>query len=386
MFSWLSRKIKIKTLFNIAEKEFVQLSRDPRSIFIIIFIPIFLLVVFGYGVTMDIKNINLVVCDQSKTSLSDEFIREFISSGFFKLVGYVDDLRKIDGFLVSGRAKVGIVISHDFANEIAMGRPVKVQIIIDGSDANTANVVLGYVQQIVQGFSRGEIENYIFKITGRNIQAIDLKPRIWFNQELKSVNFFIPGLMGLIMMVMTVLMTSLSISRERELGSFERLISTPLSPSFIIAGKLIPYAVLAFIDSVLILLAGYILFNLKVKGDLFSLLFVTVIFIFCGLNIGLIISTVARSQQSTMAIAFISTVVPTFILSGFVFPIRNMPWVLQLLSYLVPARYYLDVILGIILKGNGLFEHVKYVFVLLFFIFSTFVVASLRLRKLMREI
>jgi ABC-2 type transport system permease protein len=287
---------------------------------------------------------------------------------------------------VSGRAKVEIVISHDFANEIAMGRPVKVQIIIDGSDANTANVVLGYVQQIVQGFSRGEIENYIFKITGRNIQAIDLKPRIWFNQELKSVNFFIPGLMGLIMMVMTVLMTSLSISRERELGSFERLISTPLSPSFIIAGKLIPYAVLAFIDSVLILLAGYILFNLKVKGDLFSLLFVTVIFIFCGLNIGLIISTVARSQQSTMAIAFISTVVPTFILSGFVFPIRNMPWVLQLLSFLVPARYYLDVIRGIILKGNGLFEHVKYVFVLLFFIFSTFVVASLRLRKLMREI
>ena len=386
MFLWLSRKIKIKTLFNIAEKEFVQLSRDPRSIFIIIFIPIFLLVVFGYGVTMDIKNINLIVCDQSKTSLSGKFIREFISSGFFKLVGYVDDLRKIDGFLVSGRAKVGIVISHDFANEIELGRPVKVQIIVDGSDANTANVVLGYVQQIVQGFSRDEIENYIFKITGRNIPAIDLKPRIWFNQELKSVNFFIPGLMGLIMMVMTVLMTSLSISRERELGSFERLISTPLSPNFIIAGKLIPYAVLAFIDSVLILLAGYILFNLKVKGDLFSLLFVTVIFIFCGLNIGLIISTVARSQQSTMAIAFISTVVPTFILSGFVFPIRNMPWVLQMLSHLVPARYYLDVIRGIILKGNGLFEQVEYVFVLLFFIFFTFVVASLRLRKLMREI
>ncbi len=386
MFLSLLLKIKAQTLFNIAEKEFVQLSRDPRSIFIIIFIPIFLLVIFGYGVTMDIKNINLVVCDQSKTGLSDEFIREFISSGFFNLVGYVDDLRKVDDFFMSGRAKVGVVIPHDFESEIVLGRPVKVQFIIDGSDANTANVVLGYVQQIVQGFSRGEIENYIFKVTGRNISTIDLKPRIWFNQELKSVNFFIPGLMGLIMMVMTVLMTSLSISREREQGSFERLISTPLAPSFIIAGKLIPYAVLAFIDSVLILLAGYILFNLKVKGDLFSLLVVTVIFIFCGLNIGLIISTVARSQQSTMAIAFISTVVPTFILSGFVFPIRNMPLILQLLSYFVPARYYLDMIRGIILKGNGLLEHVKYFFVLLFFMFFTFVIASLRLRKLMREI
>ncbi len=147
-----------------------------------------------------------------------------------------------------------------------------------------------------------------------------MKPRIWFNQELKSANFFVPGLMGLIMMMMTVFMTSLSISRERELGSFERLISTPLNPFFIIAGKVIPYAILAFIDSILILIAGYVLFNLEVKGDLLSLFIVTVIFIFCGLNLGLIISTAAKSQQSTMAISFISTIVPTFILSGFVFP------------------------------------------------------------------
>lgn len=386
MFSSLSQKAGTLALLNIIRKEFVQLSRDLRSVIIIIIIPLFLLIVFGYGVTTDIKNVNLVVCDLNKTQFTNEFIQKFTSSGFFKLVDEIDNLNEVDKFLMSGKAKVGIILPVNFSNELGSGKSVKVQIILDGSDANTANVVLGYVYQIVQGFSRDIVSDFIFKRTGKKFTPVDLKPRIWFNQELKSVNFFIPGLMGLIMMIMTVLMTSLSISRERELGSFEKLISTPVNPFYIIAGKVIPYAVLAFIDSVLILLAGYLLFDLEVKGNLFSLLVVTLIFIFCGLNLGLIISTVAKSQQSTMAIAFIATVVPSFVLSGFVFPIRNMPLILQGISYLVPARYYLDVIRGIILKGNGIREHIESVLFLLFFMLLTFRLSSFRLKKLMREI
>ncbi len=386
MFLLLLQKIKVQALLNIISKEFVQISRDIRSIILIIFIPLFLLVVFGYGVTMDVKNVNLVVCDLNRTQFSRSFIERFTSSGFFNLIGEVDDMDDVDAFFISSKAKIGIVLPYNFSNELGAGRRVKIQIVIDGSDANVANVVLGYVQQIVQGFSSEIIFDYVFRKTGREISIVDMKPRIWFNQELKSVNFFIPGLMGLIMMILTVLMTSLSISRERELGSFERLISTPASPFFIIIGKVVPYAILAFIDSVLILFAGYVLFNLEVKGSLFSLLIVTIIFIFCGLNLGLIISTVAKSQQSTMAISFISTVVPTFILSGFVFPIRNMPVVLQLLSYVVPARYYLEAIRGIILKGNGIYEHVDDVIFLLSFMLLTFRIGSFRLKKLMREI
>ncbi len=386
MFSFRLQKPGTLALFNIIRKEFIQLSRDLRSVIIIIFIPLFLLIVFGYGVTTDIRNVNLIVCDLDRTQFSDKFIQKFTSSGFFKLVDEVDDLHELDKFLISGKAKVGIVLPSDFSGKIGSGRVVKIQVILDGSDANTANVVLGYVYQIIQSFSKDIIADFIFKHTGRKIITIDLKPRIWFNQELKSVNFFIPGLMGLIMMVMTVLMTSLSISKERELGSFEKLISTPVNPFYIISGKVIPYAVLAFLDSVLILLAGYILFNLEVKGNLFSLLAVTLVFIFCGLNLGLIISTVAKSQQSTMAIAFIATVVPSFVLSGFVFPIRNMPLILQAISYVVPARYYLDVIRGIILKGNGIREHLESVSFLLLFMILTFRLAFFRLRKLMREI
>ncbi|CUS89389.1 ABC-2 type transport system permease protein [Candidatus Kryptobacter tengchongensis] len=386
MFSLLSQKIKTTALLSIVLKEFIQLIRDPRSIIIIIFIPLFLLIVFGYGVTMDVKNASLVVCDLDKTQFSRRFIDRFTSSGFFNLYSEVEDINEIDNFLISGKAKVGVVIPLGFSAQIGLGRPAKIQIIIDGSDANTANVVLGYVRQIIQGFSGDIVQSFIFKKTGKMMPVVDLKPRIWFNPELKSVNFFIPGLMGLIMMIMTVLMSSLSISRERELGSFEKLISTPLNPFFIITGKTIPYAILAFFDSVLILFAGIVLFNLKVKGSIALLFLVTIVFILCGLNLGLIISTVAKTQQSTMALAFISTVVPTFVLSDFVFPVRNMPFLLRLISCFIPARYYLEIIRGIILKGNGIKEHIFSTLILCFFMSLTFIASAVRLKKLMREI
>ena len=380
------QKIRAQALLNIISKEFTQLSRDVRSVIIIVLIPLFLLIVFGYGVTMDIKNVNLVICDFDRSEFSRNFIEKFISSGFFSLYDEVESIDAIDRYLISGKVKVGIIIPANFSNEVGAGRTVKVQIIIDGSDANTANVVLGYVQQIIQSFSSDIIANFIFKKTGKLISTVDLKPRVWFNPELKSVNFFIPGLMSLIMMIMTVLMTSLSISRERELGSFEKLISTPLNPFFIITGKAIPYAILAFFDSILILLAGRILFGLEVKGSLSLLLLITAVFILCGLNLGLIISTITKSQQATMAVAFISTVVPSFVLSDFVFPIRNMPFVLQLISYFIPARYYLEVIRGVILKGNGVWEHISSISILFVFMVWTFGVGTMRLKKLMREI
>ncbi|CUS76327.1 ABC-2 type transport system permease protein [Candidatus Kryptonium thompsonii] len=278
------QKIRAQALLNIISKEFTQLSRDVRSVIIIVLIPLFLLIVFGYGVTMDIKNVNLVICDFDRSEFSRNFIEKFISSGFFSLYDEVESIDAIDRYLISGKVKVGIIIPANFSNEVGAGRTVKVQIIIDGSDANTANVVLGYVQQIIQSFSSDIIANFIFKKTGKLISTVDLKPRVWFNPELKSVNFFIPGLMSLIMMIMTVLMTSLSISRERELGSFEKLISTPLSPFFIITGKAIPYAILAFFDSILILLAGRILFGLEVKGSLSLLLLITAVDLISGLN------------------------------------------------------------------------------------------------------
>ncbi|MEN3038106.1 MAG: ABC transporter permease [Candidatus Kryptonium sp.] len=375
-----------KALVNIILKEFIQLSRDPRSIIIIIFIPLFLLVVFGYGVVMDVKNVNLVVCDLDKTQLSRKFIEKFTSSGFFNLHSEIENINEIDNFLVSGKVKIGLVIPFNFSKNITSGKPVKVQIVLDGSDANVASVVLGYVQQIVNGFSNEIMMDFIFRKTGKIASAVDLKQRVWFNQELKSANFFVPGLIGLILIIMTVLMTSFSISRERELGSFEKLISTPLNPFFIITGKIVPYAVLAFIDSILILIAGVFLFDLEVKGSLLLFFFVTIIFIFCGLNLGLIISTVAKTQQSTIALGFISTLVPTFVLSDFVFPIKNMPLVLQFISHLIPARYYLEVIRGIILKGNGVVEHYDGILILCLFMFLTFVGGTARLKKLMREI
>lgn len=339
----------------IIRKEFRQIRRDPRTMGILLFVPVFMLMMFGYALNFDVKHTAVAVLDLDRTPASRELWQQFGRTEFFDLRYWLRDQREVDRLLGTERARLAVVIPPGYGADLAAGRSPAVQFIVDGANSNAATAVLGSLEAMMQQYSLRLTAERIMRHGGARVALpLDYRPRVWFNPELKSARFLIPGLIGFILMVVAVISTTLSIVREKERGTMEQLAVSPVTPLELVAGKTAPYVLIALLSTTMILLLGAWLFEVRVAGSLLLLYGVTLVFILAALGMGIMISTLADTQQVAFMIAVIATMLPSYILSGFVFPIRNMPLPVQLITYLVPARYYLVCIRAIILKGAGL--------------------------------
>jgi ABC-2 type transport system permease protein len=336
--------MKLIRIKAIARKEMLQVLRDPLSLGLAFVLPVLLLILFGYAITFDIKNISTVICDQDKSSLSRAYVSAVIESGYFTVTGRIDDEKRVDAFLDTGEAKVALIIPNDFSQNYRSARRAEIAAIVDGSDSNTATIALGYLTVINEQFDRSSGR--------RSAPLVDVRSRVWYNPELKSRNFIIPGLIVMIMAIIIALLTSLTIAREWERGTMEQLIATPVKAQELVIGKLLPYFVIGFIDTVLSVLMGTLIFDVPIRGSVTLLFSLATIFIIGGLSFGILLSIIGKTQLVASQIAIISTFLPVFLMSGFVFAISNMPKPLQAVTYLVQARYFVTISKGIFLKGS----------------------------------
>ncbi len=344
----VTRRIK-----PIIVKEFRQVRRDRISLAILLLLPAFLMLLVGYALNFDVKHVRLAVYDQDKTDMSRGFIRGFSNSGYFDIAGYAQRYGDVDVMLASGAARVAIVIPPDFSGNLMADRDVAVQVIVDGTNANTATAALGYINTIIQMYS-ADIRTKFMARKGIQMYApIDLRPMVWYNPELASAKFLIPGFIGFILMLSSVVSTALSVVREKEQGTMEQLTVSPLATMEILIGKTVPYLAIALVSSVFVLLMGFFLFHVSVRGELVWLYAGILVFLLSALGQGLLISSFAKTQQVAFMMAVLSSVLPTFLLSGLVFPIRSMPWLLQLLSNVTPTKFFIIVIRDVMLKGLG---------------------------------
>jgi ABC-2 type transport system permease protein len=335
-------------LFAIARKEALQLRRDPRSLILAFVLPVALLILYGYAITWDVKDIRMAVVDQDHTRASRELVDAFRASGRFTLVATPARTAEIGPLLDRGQVRLALVIPPRFAADLGAGLTARVQAIVDGSDANSATISLGYTQAIAQQYSA-----QVMLQTRRVRLPVSAETRIWYNEELSSRNMIVPGLVAVIMMIIAGLLTSLTIAREWERGTMEQLASTPVTRLEVVIGKLLPYLAIGLVDVALCSVVGVLLFQVPFRGSPLFLLGASFAFLTGTLGLGLFISAVSRTQLMATQIGMIATFLPGFLLSGFMFAIETMPLPLRLLTYLVPARYFLVVTRGIFLKGVG---------------------------------
>lgn len=366
--------MKLSRIKSIAKKEAIQISRDPLSLAMAFLMPVILLFIFGYAITLDVNDLRTIVHDRDKTAYSRELISEFEKSGYFSIVAYTDDEREIDKYLDSGRAQVAVEIPKDFSKDLKSGKLIDLQAIVDGSDSNTASIALGFLSAIP--------EIYTQRLTGKaKAPLIEPRVRVWYNPELKSRNFIIPGLIAVIMMVIAALLTSLTIAREWERGTMEQLISTPVKTPELIIGKLAPYFLIGFIDMIMTALLTVYLFGVPFRGSVVIFLAISSVFLFGGLSLGILISIVAKSQLVASQIAMVATFMPAFLLSGFLFAIVNMPPPLRAITRIIPARYFVTVLKGVFLKGSPFRLLVTEGFFLLIFAAAVFALANRKFKK-----
>ena len=338
----------------IAKKEFFHIFRDPRSLALVILMPALLMLLFGYAVTLDVKKISMAVLDRDRTQESLNFIQRFSASPYFHLRYWVRDEKEIRRLIDQGDVKIGLMLPWDFSKTIKAEKVVPIQALIDGADANTASLILSYAQAIARDYTQ---EKTVLKVTRMGAQRvnfpIEARPRVWFNEDLESKNYFIPGLVAVIMSIIGVLLTGQVIVREWEKGTMELLISTPVRKEELMIGKLFPYFFLGLLDLSLAVLMGKWVFQVPLRGSVALLLALSCIYIFVALALGLTISTFARTQLLANQMAMITGFLPTFLLSGFTFSIANMPTWLQIITYGIAPRYYVTILKEIFLKGVG---------------------------------
>lgn len=360
-------------LWPILTKEIIHIRRDPATRFVLA-IPLIELLLFGYAIDTNVKNIPTVVFDLNRDRESRELVQEFENTRTFRIIGEVHSDEELRNAIVSGRAKVGIKFPPDYSMNLVNGRPAQVQVLIDGSESTTALQALNSSQQL--GFLKS------LKREALNIDqfSIDIRPRLLFNPNLESVNFFVPGLIGIILQLVTVFLTAFAIVRERERGTLEQLLVTPVSKGGLILGKLLPYTVIGFGQTGLVLLLMVFLFGVPVNGSVALLLFLSGVFLVPALGIGIVISTFAKNQGEAMQMSLMS-MLPTMLLSGFVFPRESMPVIIYFISLFIPATYYLEILRGIILRGAGMAALWDETLVLLGFGIFFMVLSALRFKK-----
>lgn len=341
-------------IFAIAKKETRQLRRDTRMLFIVFFFPVVLLAIFGYAINFDVHHIKIAVYDQDKSEYTRDFVSGLISSEYFDLVTNIDDEIEIKRLLDEKIVQAVVVFPKDLSRKLLSKQEVKIQFLVDGVDGNSANVIQNYVNAATYSYSIQLTKEYL-AVTGKNLYVpIDLQPRFWFNPDLQSTRFLIPGLMGMILIITAVISISLSIVREKERGTIEQINVSPLSSIEFILGKTIPYIVISLINATIVLLAGYILFGIAIKGSILLLLLGTFAFLFAALGLGIFISTIADSQQVAFQAANVTSLLPSLILSGFIFPIESMPIAVQVLTNITPAKFYIVILRAILLRGAGI--------------------------------
>jgi len=341
----------MKRFIGFLKKEFYHIFRDKRSMLILFGMPIVQLLLFGFVITNDLKDVKMAVLDHSKDEYTSEIINKISSSGYFKLVENLDGINQVDAAFRKGEIKVVLVFESEFGKNLVKGSKASVQILTDASEPNMASLEVNYLQGILQ--------NYNIEINrGKTIpNQIIPQTRMYFNPDMESVYMFVPGIMATILMLVSAMMTSISIAREKEMGTMEILLVSPLRPWQIILGKVTPYLILSFINALVIVGMGYFVFGVPVLGSFALLMAESVLFILLALSLGIFISTVSDSQQVAMMLSMFALMLPTILLSGFIFPLRNMPLPLQAISHIIPPRWFIVIIKNIMLKGTG-FEFV----------------------------
>ena len=347
--------MRLRRILAMGRKEFLHVLRDPRSLTMALAIPVLLLVLFGSALTLDVDRVPLALWDQSGTPESRDLAERFGASRYFRILLWAGSPGDLERAIDSGHVLAALVIPRDFAGDTGAGRPARVQFIVDGSDSNTATIALGYAEAVVQERSLG-----IALQTARRQgirpprPPLELRPRVWFNTDLESRNYIIPGLIAMILMVIAALLTSLTVAREWERGTMEQLIATPVRRGEILLGKFLPYFAIGLVDVGIAVLMGEFVFQVPLRGSVALLFALAAVFLTGALCMGMLISIATRSQLVASQLAMLLTFVPAFLLSGFVFPITNMPRPVQLVTYLIPARYFIEILKGIYLKGVGL--------------------------------
>ncbi len=370
-----------KRIKPIVKKEFLQIWRDKRSLSVLLLFPALLIMVAGYALNFNVKHVSTAIFDQDKSSQSREFIQNFSNTEYFDINYSVENYKEIDNLLNEGKAMIAIVIPTNFSHNLLAGRDAAVQIIIDGSNANTATNAIGYVSAIIQTYSSKLAAEVLARMGKEMFVPIDFRPKIWYNPELSTAKFLVPGLIGFILMISAVISTSLSVVREKERGTMEQMMVSPLLTVEIIIGKTITYLIIALVASGFVLITGFILFDVAIRGSILWLYVGILIFLLGGLGQGLLISTVTHNQQVAFMVSVFSSLLPSFLLSGFVFPIRSMPLVLQIIANITPAKFFLVVVRSIILKGAGPSAYWDQLIYMAIFAVIMIMISSVRLMK-----
>jgi ABC-2 type transport system permease protein len=364
----------MKTL-AVATKEFRQIVRDRRTLLTLLFVPAFFLLVYGYALNFDIRNIRLGVDDRDRTPESRSLISAFVNSGYFDLVATVDDDAEASRLMDSNAVRAILVIPSGLGRSVRTGRPTAVQVLLNGDNANTATTVMGYSLTIVRS------ESARYRPAAAAAPLVAVEPRVWYNPELRSTLFLVPGLIAYIAMITAVISTALSVVREKERGTMEQVRMAPLDAASFIVGKTVPYFVVSFLSAFGIIFAAMLLFGMPMRGSWTLLVVAVSLFLVGALGLGLLISTVADNQQLAFQVAFLVSFLPTLMLSGFIFPISSMPAFLQMVTRIVPARYFLIALRGIVLKGAGLTAFWTELVALAVFAIVVLTLASVRLRR-----
>jgi ABC-2 type transport system permease protein len=373
----------VRRIINLIKKEFIQIFRDKSLLPIVIIMPVFQLFLFGYALSQDVRNLPVAVIDHDKSRESRELYRKIDVTSTFNILYYPDNLNEGEAMMDRGEVSMILMIPPDFSTEVnSINKSAKVQVILDGSDSNSSIIAMNVVRSLLSKYSLQFVEERagLMGLQSGSIGSVDTRVRVWFNEDLKSVNYMIPAVISLIITLITQLLTSMSIVKERERGTLEQLIVTPLRTYELILGKTVPSIVISYIDVVLIIVIGAWWFAVPIVGSVGLLLFVSLFYLLSTLGIGMFISTISRTQQQAMMSSFF-TMVFNIVLSGFMIPIENMPKVLQYISYVVPLRYFLVMVRGIFMKGSDLNELWDELIALFVFGIVIFTISSLRFKR-----
>jgi len=336
----------------IARKEFYHLIRDFRSLYLAFLIPIFLILLFGYALSLDVNEVTMVVVDYDRTDMSREFIRKLDASAYFHIIDHLPDTRTVTDYLDRGRTMTALVIPPGWTREIRADQEAPLQVLLDGSDPNFASISRGYIQGFINGYNQQLLGDYLNRQGMEKIKTpVDGRIRIWFNEDLESRNFIIPGIIAVIIMIVGAMLTSLVIAREYENGTMETILSLPISGTEFLAGKAIPYFIIAFTDVLIAIFLGQILFDVIMKSSFWLMILASSLYLSVALSLGFLISIVTKSQLVANQVAVLVTYLPSLLLSNFVFPVSNMPKVLQTVTYVIPATYYIDILNGLYLRN-----------------------------------
>jgi ABC-2 type transport system permease protein len=340
----------MKPFIGFVKKEFIHIFRDVRTLVVLFGLPVAQILIFGFVIRNEIQDVQISILDKSKDPVTFDITNRILSSGFFRLHSYLKTESEADEVFKAGKVREVVVFGENFAENIQKDNKASLQLLADASDPNSARMIVSYTQAIVT--------SYLKEAKGNDQQPVTIEApvRMMYNADLKSAFMFVPGTMALILMLVSAMMTSISITREKETGTMEAILVSPLSPAQIIAGKVTPYILLSFINAVIILLMGYFIFKLPVHGSIILLFAETILFITLALSLGIMISTVSESQVVAMFISAFALLLPTLLLSGFIFPIENMPGILQWLCHIMPPTYYITILKNVMLKGTGFME------------------------------